>query len=278
MRTILDVGNLVATCHMPPVGYSSSTLTGTWEFGSQLHNVATRWRQRYNAGMATFALTFNKVAADLHFDPAQVKGVRVKAQDGDVTFQPSATIEEGVWPLEERTRGGLGITLTGTEADRFLLDTGTQAGDHLILGAIRDGWITSRRHVPVPGQEKPSKIWPSARIWSITGAPEQDGSMPNLSFKLERAANSHGGYVFTASSTGAGAAHEARFRGDLLKLHAWCALHLSETSWELTATQSNTLGLSVVNGTVKSAPQGSEFQISLWVEGKEQASLVSLSV
>ena len=228
--------------------------------------------------MATFALTFNKVAADLHFDRAQVKGLRVKVQDGDVTFEPSASIDEGVWPLEERTRGGLGITLTGVEADRFLLDTGMQAGDHLVLGAIRDGWITSRRHVPVPGQEKPSKIWPSARIWSISGAPERDGSFPNLAFKLERVANADGGYVFTASSTGAGAAHEARFRADLLKLHSWCSLHLSETQWELTARQCNTLRLNVVNGTVKSAPDESKFQVSLWIESQEQASLVSLSI
>lgn len=198
----------------------------------------------------------------------------MKVVDGNVMFQPVSASGGDVWSIEERTRGGLGITLTGTDADKFLIETGLHAGDHLVLGGIRDGWITSRRHVPVPGQEKPSKIWPSARIWSITGAPEQDGSMPVLSFKLERGKDQTGRHVFTGTSTG----DDARFKADLLKLHGWCALHLSETKWELTATQRNTLGLRVVNGAVKSVPQGSEFQVSLCVDGEEQASFVSLSV
>lgn len=222
--------------------------------------------------MATFALTFNKVAVDLHFEQGAAIDVRVR--DGNVMFQRADARRADAWRLEDRTRGGRGITMTGPEADRFLIDTGMQAGDHLILGAIRDGWITSRRFVPVPGQDKPSRIWPSARIWSITGAPEQGGSMPTLSFKLERAEDSNGRHVFTGTSAG----DDARFKADLLKLHGWCSLHLSETKWELAATQNNTLELNVANGAVKSVPKGSHFKVSLLVQGKEQASLVSLSI
>lgn len=222
--------------------------------------------------MATFALTFNKVSVDLHFDGNAA--IDVKVENGNVFFRRGDARRASAWQLEDRTRGGRGITMTGAEADRFLIETGMQPGDHLILGAIRDGWITSRRFVPVPGQDKPSRIWPSARIWSITGAPEQDGSMPTLSFKLERAEDRNGRHVFIGTSAG----DDARFKADLLKLHGWCALHLSETKWELTATQNNTLGLNVVNGTVKSIPQGSQFQVSLSVEDKEQASFVSLSI
>jgi hypothetical protein len=222
--------------------------------------------------VATFALTFNKVAVDLHFDQASAIDVRV--EDGNVLFRRADARRADAWRLEDRTRGGRGITMTGVEADRFLIDTGLQAGDHLILGAIRDGWITSRRFVPIPGQDKPSRIWPSARIWSITGAPEQDGSMPVLSFQLHRAEDQNGRHVFTGTSSG----DDARFKADLLKLHGWCSLHLSETRWELTATQNNTLSLDVVNGTVKSVPQGSQYKVSLWVEGKEHASFVSLSI
>lgn len=223
-------------------------------------------------GMATFALTFNKVAVDLHFD--QGSAIDIRVEDGNVLFRRADARRADAWQLEDRTRGGRGITMTGAAADRFLIDTGMQAGDHLILGAIRDGWITSRRFVPIPGQDKPSRIWPSARIWSITGAPEQGGSMPVLSFKLERAEDQNGRYVFTGTSAG----DDARIKADLLKLHGWCSLHLSETKWELAATQNNMLELNVVNGAVKSVPKGSEFHVSLWVEGKEQASLVSLSI
>lgn len=98
--------------------------------------------------------------------------------------------------------------------------------------------------------------------------------MPVLSFKLERAEDQNGRYVFTGTSAG----DDARIKADLLKLHGWCSLHLSETKWELAATQNNMLELNVVNGAVKSVPKGSEFHVSLWVEGKEQASLVSLSI
>lgn len=98
--------------------------------------------------------------------------------------------------------------------------------------------------------------------------------MPTLSFKLERAQTDGDQYVFTGMSAG----DEARFKSDLLKLHAWCAFHLSQARWELTAVQNNAVTLNVVNGTVKSVPQGSQFQVSLRVEGKEQASLVSLSI
>lgn len=222
--------------------------------------------------MATFALTFNKVSVDLHFEGNTA--IDVKVEGGNVFFRRGDARRATAWQLEDRTRGGRGITMTGVEADRFLIETGMQAGDHLILGAIRDGWITSRRFVPVPGQDKPSRIWPSARIWSITGAPEPDGGMPTLSFKLERGETDSDRYVFTGMSAG----DEARFKSDLLKLHSWCAFHLSETKWELTATQKNTLELTVVNGAVKSVPKGSQFQVSLWVEGKEQASLVNLSI
>jgi hypothetical protein len=109
-----------------------------------------------------FNLTFNKPAAQLL---EGVSAVKVRAEGkGKVMFKASKR-ETGrdVFPISSRTRGGLGITVSGKFADEFLQTTKTERGVHMTLEQGTHGWIHGAAHGAAG--EKPSKIVPTARLW-----------------------------------------------------------------------------------------------------------------
>lgn len=107
-------------------------------------------------------LTFNKPAALQFFEQAGVNGVKVRIEGkGKVLFKASAK-ESGrdVFPLTPRTRGGVGITITGGFAEQFLKTTGMGRGTHMELAGTSHKWVAADA---VEG--KPSKVVPTARLW-----------------------------------------------------------------------------------------------------------------
>lgn len=108
-----------------------------------------------------FNLTFNKPAAAIL---EGARGIRVAPQGkGKVSFK--ATTREsgkGIFAVEARTRGGMGITVSGPFADEFLKATKLDRGIHMALEAGSHGFLHGQA---VEG--KPSKIVPTARLWRM---------------------------------------------------------------------------------------------------------------
>ena len=121
-------------------------------------------------------LTLNKPATDaLKGDPTIV-GLKIKiAEDGKVMMKPSKSERgAGVFPLFERTRGGLGVTLSGKFAEQFLSQTGMERGTHMKLEPTSYNWFVAEA---VEG--KPSKVVPTARLWRpIDEVQSKDASAP----------------------------------------------------------------------------------------------------
>lgn len=108
-------------------------------------------------------LTFNKPAAVSFFD-AETKGVKVKIQDGKLLLK-GVKRESGydTFPVQSRTRGGVGVTVTGKFANAFLNEVGLNRGTHMTLDKTSYGWMVAH---PWNGPtEKPSKVVPTARLW-----------------------------------------------------------------------------------------------------------------
>jgi hypothetical protein len=114
-----------------------------------------------------FALTFNKPAVANFIDMSVHEGMKVKIEGDQVFFKPTkAARGNGVFALAERTRGGIGIEISGRFADEFLKKTGLERGSHMKLHATSYGWMVAEP-MEAPGV-KPSKIVPCARLWRAT--------------------------------------------------------------------------------------------------------------
>ena len=127
-------------------------------------------------------LTFNKPAALQFFEGAPAVKIKIEGP-GRVLFK--ATDKEtgrGVFPLSARTRGGLGITMSGRFASQFLETTQMTRGTHMAMAGTSYRWIAADA---VEG--KPSKVVPTARLWremdevvSKTDAPKRRGRKPKM--------------------------------------------------------------------------------------------------
>lgn len=108
-------------------------------------------------------LTLNKPAATSFLSSGQVAGLKVKI-DGNVVLLKASKSDKGngVFPLFNRTRGGVGITLDGPFAERFLAATGLESGSHMKLEKTSYNWLVAEA---VELGTKPSKIVPTARLW-----------------------------------------------------------------------------------------------------------------
>jgi hypothetical protein len=107
-------------------------------------------------------LTLNKPATTALMGDANVTALKIKIDDsGKVLIKPSKSEKgAGVFPLFERTRGGLGVTLSGKFAEQFLQSTGMSRGTHMKLEPTSYHWFVAEA---VEG--KPSKVVPTARLW-----------------------------------------------------------------------------------------------------------------
>jgi hypothetical protein len=107
-------------------------------------------------------LTLNKPAAS-QFNMDDAKGLKIKIDDGKIAvkFTKSDT-GAGVFPLFARTRGGLGVTLTGAIVDKLLAIDGVKADTHMTMEQTAYSWL-----VATPHESKPSKLVPTLRLWNI---------------------------------------------------------------------------------------------------------------
>lgn len=107
-------------------------------------------------------LTLNKPATAALLNNVQAAALRIKIDaSGKVLIKASKSEKgAGVFPLFERTRGGLGVTLEGKFAENFLAATGMERGTHMKLQATSYNWFMAEA---VEG--KPSKVVPTARLW-----------------------------------------------------------------------------------------------------------------
>ena len=107
--------------------------------------------------------TLNKPATTALLANGEATALKLKidAKSGKLLIKPSKTEKgTGVFPLFPRTRGGLGVTITGKFAEQFLTQTGMERGTHMALEATGYNWFVAEA---VDG--KPSKVVPTARLW-----------------------------------------------------------------------------------------------------------------
>ncbi len=106
-------------------------------------------------------LTLNKPAAS-QFNTDDAKGLKIKVDDGKIAVKFTKTDSgAGVFPLFERTRGGLGVTLTGSIVEKLLAVKGVEADTHMTMEATAYSWL-----VATPHEAKPSKLVPTLRLWN----------------------------------------------------------------------------------------------------------------
>jgi hypothetical protein len=122
-------------------------------------------------------LTLNKPATTALMGDENVTALKIKidAGSGKVLIKPSKSEKgAGVFPLFERTRGGLGVTLSGKFAEQFLTQTGMERGTHMKLEPTSYNWFVAEA---VEG--KPSKVVPTARLWrAIDEVQSKDETAP----------------------------------------------------------------------------------------------------
>lgn len=109
-------------------------------------------------------LTINKPGVTLFNTEADAKGLKVKVDDNGVIAVKFTKTDSGagVFPLFERTRGGVGVTLSGSIVDKLLAVKGVQADTHMTMEATAYGWL-----VATPHEAKPSKLVPTVRLWNV---------------------------------------------------------------------------------------------------------------
>jgi hypothetical protein len=106
-------------------------------------------------------LTLNKPAAS-QFNADDAKGLKIKVDGDKVSVKFTKTDSgAGVFPLFERTRGGLGVTLTGSIVEKLLAVKGVDADTHMTMEATSYSWL-----VATPHEAKPSKLVPTLRLWN----------------------------------------------------------------------------------------------------------------
>lgn len=227
--------------------------------------------------MPSFDLTFNAVAGSLHFPP-DVAGVRVGSLDGDLAFQPSQSpTGPNTWPVTPRIRGGVEVRIDGPAAAELLASTGLEEGQYLVLGAMKDGWVTSKRHVPTPMQEKPSKIWPTARLWRLEGIVAVQGDAGSLDLNFSQTENKEAGWEFVALVDAPDAQAEARAKATAFKFWQWCSANLARDQWNLQAEQRSIARMDIgVNG-VRTQTMRSSIQLTLTLTNEQDATQFKLS-
>lgn len=113
-----------------------------------------------------YRLTFNKpaVAQLLHTDDGeQADGLKVRIEDGKVSFLPVHGSKEGdVLRIETRSRGGVEAAVEGTMADDLIRALANDDGPFSILHRQAGGWLAPTPH---PSGEAPSKFVPHVRVW-----------------------------------------------------------------------------------------------------------------
>lgn len=227
--------------------------------------------------MPSFDITFNAVAASLHFADPDIAGLRVGAADGDLTFQPSATpTGPDTWPVTPRLRGGLEVRVDGPVAAELLASTGLEEGQYLVLGALKDGWITSKRHVPTPTQEKPSKIWPSARLWRFEGVQLAKDDAASLGLNFEQV-QAESGWQFTALIDAPDAQAEARAKAAAFKFWQWCNANLTRDAWKLQAEQRSIARMDIGANGVRTQMLRSSVELRLTLLNEQDAVQFKLS-
>jgi hypothetical protein len=106
-------------------------------------------------------LTINKPGATQFNDDA--KGLKIKVEDGKISVKFVKTDSgAGVYPMFDRTRGGVGVTLTGSIVEKLLAVKGVEADTHMTMEATSYGWL-----VATPHESKPSKLVPTLRLWNV---------------------------------------------------------------------------------------------------------------
>ena len=113
-------------------------------------------------------LTLNKpaITALMTMSNGAIAGLKLKVADGKLFVKPVSTdTGAGVFPVFTRTRGGMGVTLTGKFCEQFITQTNTERGSHFQLSNTSHNWVAGE---PLPVGDKPSKLHPTARIWRMT--------------------------------------------------------------------------------------------------------------
>lgn len=112
--------------------------------------------------MHDVTLTFNKPAAEAFFGD-WATAVKLKVDSGKLKLKAvNAKSGKDVFPIKPRTRGGLEIVVSGPAAKQLLAEVPVDNNTHLALGATSRNWIDG-----IPVEEKPSKVCPTARFWTI---------------------------------------------------------------------------------------------------------------
>lgn len=113
-----------------------------------------------------FNLTLNKPAATHFMAEGKAAGLKIKlAEGGKVMFKVTQSEKgAGVFPLNDRTRGGVGVTISGKFAEAFMQHGKFDRNTHMKLEAGSYGWMVGEA---LPSGKKPSKIVPTARLWRV---------------------------------------------------------------------------------------------------------------
>jgi hypothetical protein len=171
--------------------------------------------------MLSFNLTFNKLASDLFFSAPLIRGIRVDPRPDCVFFQASATLDgDDVWPLEERSRGGAAITLTGERAQAFLTVTGLGRDDHLTIKMSEGGWLAG---LPWKDADKPPKTWPNARLWKIEGVEVEPVNLKFVHDEMEFDVATFNARVYSSSTQ-----QDAQVQTAIADVWDWCVQQFGE--------------------------------------------------
>lgn len=118
-------------------------------------------------------LTVNKPATTQLAGEAPA-GLKIKVEDGRIMLKFTKT-EGGrdTFPLFQRTRGGLGVTLRGAMVDKLLSIKGMSSDTHMTMENAPYGWIIAQ-----PYDGKPSKLVPTARLWRTRDEVQEKAAEP----------------------------------------------------------------------------------------------------
>lgn len=88
-------------------------------------------------------------------------GLKIKVEDNKILLKfTNSESGRDTFPLFERTRGGMGVTLKGAMVEKLLAIKGMSRDTHMTMERAPYGWIIAQ-----PFDGKPSKLVPTARLW-----------------------------------------------------------------------------------------------------------------
>lgn len=114
--------------------------------------------------MTHVSLTFNRPAVLAFFGDA-VDAVRVRIEGPShisIKPVPAKTRGRDVFPLHHRTRGGAEIVVKGSLVEQLVQQADVESGTHIKLERGSRNWISGEAV-----EDKPSKVVPTARVWSV---------------------------------------------------------------------------------------------------------------